>query len=295
MKASNKPPVFEKLFRDRYDEATGTLANSVVNSDQLVEAIQACGVDLGTGNPANFLKDFLRPKSCNANWPDFIKSKRFSAQQIYGKAREKLVFEFVPYDQGQTVPFPDIFSTAAIEEVHLVELVSLPSAARAMGRKDEAWLIQACVHQRIIETHFALHSPLEVVDVFHLQNSVKGKPEIDALFLLSYKAEGTITKALVTFEAKRNELILPNQIKLQITKIGSDCANIKDLNDIQTVVGMACKSFTWNEKRTICLFELAPIAVAVAAKLHAEKRHGDLDIREASKAAYIFEPEIKGI
>ena len=194
-----------------------------MTGDQIVEAIKACGSSLSPRNPPNFLKDFIRKESGNTNWPSSIIAKGYTARQHYGTTGTGHVFEFISYKPGQTVPFPDPYSTDDIETVHLIESISLPSAARAMGRKDEAWLIQACVHQRLVETHFALFSPLDVVDIFHLQNSVKMTPEIDALFLISFKVDKAIKKAFVTFEAKRNELILPDQIKAQMVKIGLDC------------------------------------------------------------------------
>jgi hypothetical protein len=292
---SEKPAVFERLFNTRYDPITGTLTDSVVDREHIAQAIKDAKVTLSQGNPANFLKDFIRTETCNENWPASIAAKKYTARQVYGSTGEKLVFEFVPYESGQTVPFPDPFSTDGINSLHPIESVSLPSAARVMGREDEAWLIQACVHQRLIETHFALESPLVVEDIFHLQNSVKTTPEIDALFLLSYRVGDKRRKALVTFEAKRNELILPDQIKAQITKIGHDCAGNKDLSDIGFVIGMACKSLTRNNQRVICLFELEPVAVAIASKFHAEKRSRELIVTTAKRAAYFFKPEIRGI
>ena len=128
--------------------------DSFVTGDQIVEAIKACGSSLSPRNPPNFLKDFIRKESGNTNWPSSIIAKGYTARQHYGTTGTGHVFEFISYKPGQTVPFPDPYSTDDIETVHLIESISLPSAARAMGRKDEAWLIQACVHQRLVENTF---------------------------------------------------------------------------------------------------------------------------------------------
>lgn len=294
MAKSKKIEIFEALFDARYDHVTGTLTDSFVTGDQIVDAIKARGSTLSPRNPPNFLKDFIRKESGNLNWPPSISAKGYTARQHYGETGLGYVFEFIPYKPDQTIPFPDLYPTdSIIENLHLIESVSLPSAARAMGRPDEAWLIQACVHQRVVETHFALFSPLEVVDIFHLQNSVKMTPEIDAIFLISFKVEGAIKKAIVTFEAKRNELILPNQIKAQIVKLGSDCAKNVDLQDIEYIVGMACKSMRHDKKRVILLFEMEPVAVAVAKTFAGKSEEMELSL--AKRAAYQFKPQIRGI
>jgi hypothetical protein len=295
MAESDKPPVFEKLFNDRWDSATGTLSDSMILSSDIRKAMIDCDSKLSTRNIQNFLKDFIRHPPCNPNWPASLVSKRYTARQVYGKRGAEQVFEFIPYLADQTIPFPDIFGSEDIETVHPIESISLPSAARALGRKDESWLIQSCVHQRLIETHFALNSPLEVVDIFHLQNSVKVTPEIDALFLISFKDGKSIKKALVTFEAKRGELILPDQIKAQIAKMGHECKTKKDLSEIEFVIGMACKSEPKDGRRVIYLFELKPIAVGIAEAFHTGKNAYQLEFERATQAAYEFKPPIRGI
>ncbi|SDP49631.1 hypothetical protein [Afipia sp. GAS231] len=294
-KEPEKPPIFERLFNERYDSVTGKISEPLILRRHIRKAIEECGGKVSDGNIPNFLKDFIRRPTCNTNWPVAISSKRYTARQIYGARGEERVFEFIPYLEGQEVPFPDIFGTGDIQSVHPIESISLPSAARALGREDESWLIQSCVSQRLIETHFALNSPLDIVDIFHLQNSVKVTPEIDALFLIAFRHQKTIKKALVTFEAKRGELILPDQIKSQIAKIGHECSKRKDLKDIEFVIGMACKSLRKDKRRVIFLFELKPIPIAVAEKFHTGKNTHQLVIESASKAAYEFKPAIRGI
>ena len=55
-KESEKPPVIEHLF-EQYEK--GGLPDGLVTSDRIAEAIKATGADLGTANPANFLKDIV--------------------------------------------------------------------------------------------------------------------------------------------------------------------------------------------------------------------------------------------
>lgn len=190
-KLSQKLSVVEHLFAQRFDSTAGAMTDPLVTNDQLVAAIRHCnksfGTSLKTNNPANFLKDYLRSDYRNEDWPVAISSQSFTARQKYRKGR---VFVFMPYEPGQIASFPDPFVLADDADEQTVEAVSLPSIARELGRKDEAWLIQVCVHQRVIQTHFAVYSVLDAVDLFHLQNSLKATPGIDAVFLMTYRTAG---------------------------------------------------------------------------------------------------------
>jgi hypothetical protein len=295
---TRKPEVIERIFRERYDPAAGSIADPVVMSDALVAAIEHCndlgGKQLSTRNPANFLKDYLRSPKRNELWPDALKRARITARQKY---RKKRVFAFAPYGEDQVEPFPDIFTVPEGAQEHVVESVSLASAARALGRRDEAWLIQVCVHQRVVETQFAVHSPLspQAVDLFHLQNSVKTTPEIDAIFLMTLRQGRTTTKALVTLEAKRNEPILGDQVRAQVAQMAKQCRDKRALADISLIVPIAARSQLHNGGRVVALFEMAPIAVADgAAAYDADEEHLlKLDIQ--STVAYRLRPDVSGI
>lgn len=299
MAESQKPPVFEKLFRDRFDEATGSLKplqSWIVTKGDIGGAIRVAAPGLSPENTSNFLKDFIRVnRTANAGWPQYLKDNRYTAHQVYGARGKALVFEFVPYEPGQTEPFPESFDVAGIVSSHPIEAISLPSAARALGRADEPWLIQTCVHQRVIETHFALHSSIPVVDIFHLQNSVKTTPEIDALFLVSFIESGALKKAIVSFEAKRDETILANQIKAQICRIGHDCKTRPGLADIEYVIGMACTTGRIGTERVVYMFELGPVSTTDAEAHFAARTTRTLPIVVASRAAYRFVPKVSGI
>jgi hypothetical protein len=178
LKETQKPIIFEYLFGQRYDSGAKTISDPLITSEDVVSAINYCNANfsttLSTKNPANFLKDFLRSNQRNELWPAPLATAKITARQKYRKGR---VFVFADYLPGQTEPFPDPFEVPSEAPVQKIEGVSLPSAARALGRRDEAWLIQVCVTQRVIQNHFALHSALVVDDIFHLQNSVKATPE----------------------------------------------------------------------------------------------------------------------
>jgi hypothetical protein len=294
---TKKPKVIEHIFKERYDPLTGKISDPIVKSDALLDAIEHCnkspGKTLSTKNPANFLKDYLRSPKRNELWPAVLKKARITARQKYRRGR---VFAFAPYEADQTEPFPDIFVLPANAQEHVVESVSLPSAARALGRKDEAWLIQVCVHQRIVQTHFALHSHHKApLDIFHLQNSVKTTPEIDAIFLLTLGDGQKHTKALVTLEAKRNEPILPDQIRAQVARMAKTCGKEKGLRDVELIVPIAARSGLHNGVRVIALFEMAPLAVAegVAAYDADEEHLLALDI--VSAVPYRLRPDVSGI
>lgn len=94
---TRKPKVIEYIFEKRYDPTTGEIADPIVKSDALVDAIEECnkrpGKTLSTKNPANFLKDYLRSPKRNELWPAALKSARITARQKYRKGR---VFAFAP-------------------------------------------------------------------------------------------------------------------------------------------------------------------------------------------------------
>lgn len=291
-KLAAKPRVIQHLFDKRFNAATGQIDDPVVKNDALVKAIEAVAKDeLSTKNPANFLKDFLRSDRRNDLWPQTLKDARITARQKY---RDKRVFAFAPYSEEQTEPFPDICVLPVDPVVHIVESVSLPSAARALGRSDEAWLIQVCVHQRIVQTQFGLYSEhsKEAIDLFHLQNSVKMTPEIDAIFLLTLKKKG---KVLVTLEAKRNEPILMDQIRAQVSLMAKKCRDTKALSEIEWVVPLAAKSQQHAGSRVIGLFEMGAVSVKEGAEAYDQDREHLLKLDIRSSVAYKFSPAVSGI
>lgn len=293
---SEKPIVFSHLFNSVYDPDSGDVRDSTVTQQHIQEAImllqQEEGISLQVGNPANFLKDFLRSHSRNAWWPQEIAQAGFTARQSYGESR---VFDFVPYTEGQTVPFPDEFLLPGTAPIHPIEAVSLPSAARALGRGDEAWLIQVCVNQRILQTHFALFSDIDVVDLFHLQNSLKGRPEIDAVFLLVFNAGGEQKKALMTLEAKRKDPILPYQIKGQVALMAKQSRKRVDLSDIEFIVPIATSVIRRGGETIIAIFEMAPISVADGVAAYDQRTSHDLPLVIAKSVGYALSPKVSGI
>lgn len=295
-KGSEKPLVFSALFERRYNKATGVFTPQTVTSDELQDLIVVlkaeAGISLSVGNPANFLKDFLRSKTRNEQWPAEIAAAGYTARQSYSEGR---VFDFVPYAPGQAVPFPDEFELREDAPIHRIELVSLPSAARALGRSDKSWLIQVCVHQRILQTHFALFSDIEAVDLFHLQNNLKGTPEIDAVFLLSFRSDGVARKALVTLEAKRNEPVLPDQIRNQIAIMARQTTLRPGLADIEFVVPVAAATVDRGGERVIAIFEMQPVPVADGIAAHNAGSVHDLPISIAKVIGYTLSPPIVGV
>ncbi|ASQ02357.1 hypothetical protein GOC87_03775 [Sinorhizobium meliloti] len=173
---------------------------------------------LSTGNVANFLKDFIRKKTCNRNWPRRLLTQRITARQVYGNEQ---VFEFVEFSSNDTVPFPDRFDPTPELPVIRFESLSIPLEARKLGRQDEPWLIQIAVSQRLIETHLstrAVDCGLLVETLAHLQVSVKTQPEIDATFIATLRTfEGKRIRTYVTVEAKQiGERILEHQVREQV-------------------------------------------------------------------------------
>jgi len=188
-----------------------------MTSDDVLQAVRHCtsvdGIARSEKNPANFIKDLIRKTTASNNWPSNLKALRYTAVQKTGK---KKVFEFVPYAAGQTEPFPDPYKLHSGVQVYAVQSLSMLNEAKMLGRKDEAWLVQTAVNLRVVETHFALVSPLKslITDLIHLQMSLKLRlTEVDAIYLARYRDGADILKAGITCEAKQaDERVLENQL-----------------------------------------------------------------------------------
>lgn len=193
-----------------------------MSQPEIRRTIEALGVKLGVGNPANFLKDIIRGKNANERWPASLSAQRIAARQRF---RQNRVLEFVPFLDGYDVPFPDRFEPTAETPVFDVQSISLPSAARRLGREDETWLTQVMVNLRIVEAQLAFQSRefgSRLRDIVHLQIGMKTQPEIDATFVLTAaprpeKAPGHDEHVFVTCEVKRkDERLLEDQIRFQV-------------------------------------------------------------------------------
>ena len=149
------------------------------------------------------------------NWPKALKQLKYSAVQRTGSGD---VFEFVRYKTGQTEPFPDLHKAKPNTPRYKLQSISLPLAAKKLGRSDEPWLVQTAVNLRVIESHFAIVSELPVVEISHLQMSVKlRQTEIDALFLATLDTGSKRFNAIITCEAKQaRERVLEHQIVNQV-------------------------------------------------------------------------------
>src|SRR5262249_11906998 len=120
---------------------------------------------------------------------------------------------------GQTEAFPECVPPPDAALPHYkIESLSLPLASRRLGRSDEAWLVQVLIRLRVIETHLAMFSQRRIVQLDHLQMSVKlRKSEIDALFLAIEQGDPanpeSLQEVIVCCEAKQmHDDILPDQI-----------------------------------------------------------------------------------
>jgi hypothetical protein len=226
---SKKTEVIELIFDQLWDASSQSLSSSLVTLNRVAQAIvrynrgKPRGEQLGAGNPANFFKDFIRNKdSANRNWPASVFSRGYTAVQRTGK---NSCFEFVPRQPGQTEPFPlQIIHTQSTSAPHRLESISMPLASRRLGRRDESWLMQVLVRLRVIETHLALHSKKNILQLDLLQMSIKQRgAEIDGLFLA---VEGSVSpppstrELLVICEAKmRRDDILEDQIVSQVKTV----------------------------------------------------------------------------
>ncbi|MDR5855858.1 hypothetical protein P9239_18580 [Caballeronia sp. LZ062] len=174
------------------------------------------GSTLSEKNPANFMKDIIRGHGASNMWPERLKQLRYGGRQVTGYGN---VFEFVPYEPGQIEPFPNRFGWHKGVWSHRIQSISMPLATKALGRDDETYLIQVAVKLAVVETHFALRSPLKVIELNHLQIGIKLRLcEVDALFAASYVDEnGDVQQLIITAEAKKkNQRILEEQVIQQV-------------------------------------------------------------------------------
>lgn len=220
MAKSQKPAVIERIYETLLDASTGTLTRTVVTNEDVVSAIAWCktnkGSSLSEKNPANFMKDIIRGQGASGMWPDRLKMLRIGGRQVTGDGN---VFEFVPYEPNQTEPFPNRFGYHKDVWRHEIQSISMPLASKALGRDDETYLIQVAVKLAVVETHFALRSPINVVELNHLQIGIKLRLcEVDSLFSATYVDEhGEMQRMIITAEAKkRNQRILEEQVIQQV-------------------------------------------------------------------------------
>ncbi|MDP9024375.1 MAG: hypothetical protein M3N13_03230 [Candidatus Eremiobacteraeota bacterium] len=263
MSRSRKPQIFEWLFRSRYDfasdawvarfdEATGTIPpeHRLVFAEEITKANVEVKAGLGHNQAANFSKDFLRNASRNTNWPEALRAAGWTVMQVTGKdpATGRLRnFVWQQYANGQSEPFPDewpIPSDTADYDHYRVQSVSMSVPSKQILRLDEARLMQIAVELRVVESHFALHSPLntsdfQVVHIDHLQTGMKQRrAEIDGLFLAQFESRGNegrrvLHPVLIPVEAKRRgQSITSAQVVTQVEEaaaLGVDCEQIVPL------------------------------------------------------------------
>lgn len=278
---SEKTPVIEYLFLKHWDEKKKRLTRTLMTFDDVLLAIRHCnekfGSTLSEKNPANFLKDIVRGQGASAIWPEKLKELRYTAAQRPGDGN---VFEFIPYPTGTDEPFPDIHKPSKSTPRFKIESLSLSLDAKQLGRADEPWLVQTAVNLRVVETHFAVSSRIKVVQISHLQMSVKlRQTEIDALFLAICESEtGERFRTLITCEAKQHrERVLEDQIINQVKAAF-------EITDVDLVVPVGLRAV---KGVGFYLVEFQPVSRALANQLD--------KLELASAAVYELLPPVPGV
>lgn len=265
--ASRKTPVIELLFNDptRWTDRIvgGELIRPIVTLEETNNAIAAINATgrqkaLSTRNPSAFFKDFgRRMKSSEKHWPPSLLAAGYTGQPKKG---QRAAFEFLQLPPGQTTAFlataAEYPRNPATTKLQAIQTLSLPSLAKALGRKDENWLQSLAVSLHIPHTHLALHSDpaLRLIEMGHMQSNMKLRTaEIDGLY------SGTLENRrvlLMTMEAKSDgDDISEPQVIEQIKAIRSLKSIEKFLRDIgaddsavliipmaMKLVGAACSS-----------------------------------------------------
>ncbi len=277
---SKKTKVIENLFFKFWDPETEQLTKSVMSLHDVSNAIQQCneqfGLDLSANNPANFIKDLMRGVNASANWPASVAEFRYTAVQRTGGGD---VFEFIPYAEDQTEPFVDAFKLTGDVSRYPIQSISLPLVTKTLGRSDEAWLIQTAVNLRVIETHFAVSSNLKILELSHLQMSIKlRQTEIDALFFGLMETESGNKHVIVTCEAKHyRDPFIPQQIINQVqAAFGA--------TDVNIVIPLGLKAI---KNTGFYVTEFDAVTRTEAPTLS--------ELKLASHAIYELMPPVKGI
>lgn len=290
--ASDKIPVIERIWQVLQEEGQG---RTVVYFADVLSAIEYCnsqdGVDRSVKNPANFMKDLVRKDNASQNWPASLCAIGMGGRQRVGHDR---VFEFAPYSEGQTEPFPNRYFPSPSLIPIPIQSVSLPLASKALGRRDESWLIQVAVGLYVLEHHFATHSKLPVKELVHLQTGVKlANSEIDGLFrAIIENDEGERSHVLVTCEAKQQgERILVHQIVEQIIAANKSVRSSVPEEElvVSMIIPVAIKAIP--PEGELYVVEFKPWTPAEAEATEADMK----ELEPASEAVYRLLPPVPGI
>jgi hypothetical protein len=289
--ASDKLVVIERIWDVLKAEGQG---RTTVFFKDVTDAIEHCnaldGKDRSAKNPANFMKDLIRSDNASKNWPISLASARIGGRQRVGADR---VFEFQPYAPNQTEPFPNVHMPAPGAEADVLQSLSLPLASKALGRRDESWLVQIAVALNVLEHHFAKRSKLQIKELVHLQTGVKlSGSEVDGLFRAILEQDGERTHVLVTCEAKQQgERILEHQI---VEQIAAAYASVRDSVPeeelaISKIVPVAIKAIP--PDGDIFVVEFEPWLPAEAEAEESALK----DLLPASAGLYRLSPPVPGI
>jgi hypothetical protein len=272
---SQKTQVIEALFFERWDAATGMIADPLVTYADIRRF-------LPSGNVYAFFKDIVRNTvRANAIWPVRVLDQGYTGVQAVAEGG---AFLFVPLPAGQTSAFVSFRSFAPSTQTlrHNIESASLPLASRLLGRGDEPWLIQVAVRLRLIETHLALFSPRVIVAVDHLQMSVKLQPaEVDALFLgVERLPSDELREVIISCEAKSlRDDIIEEQVRRQVITI----ARQRTITQSH-ILPLALKAIAPSE---IYLVEFDLVASVSSAQL--------TSLQPVCEVIYTLQPTVPGI
>lgn len=283
--ASEKTLVIEHLWLTLQAEGR-RIATAEDVRRSIAYCVDAHGIRLKKdSNPFNFMKDLLRGSSVNANWPPSLTASRITAKQSMGDGS---IMEFVPFPEGQDLPFVNPFEPGEDIEVEKLQSISIPLTTKTLGRNDESWLIQVAVNLKVVEHHLATKSPLGFQELTHLQVAVKlgNNSEVDSLFWgVVQKEDNQLSNVIVTCEAKTSkDPILEDQIVRQVRATFKSVASL-GLKFIK-VIPIAIKSIKGG---SIYVVEFEGWTKEQAEDLTLE------ELRVASRGIYSLAPPVPGV
>jgi hypothetical protein len=181
-------------------------------------------------------------------------------------------------------------------DVVRLQSISVPLATKQLGRNDETYLIQVAVKLAVIESHFALTSPLDLIEMSHLQIGIKlRKTEIDSLYSAVLRhPDGSTERVLITAEAKkRNQRILEEQVVQQvkaafkITEPAPTSSRSRPSQPVGPPVDLVVPVAMTAAKNGIYVAEFKPVRRAEAEKFD--------ELELIADALYELVPPVKGI
>lgn len=297
---SDKMKLYEAIFWDRWDEEKQDFKYPdavYVTKTELLEKLRELketqGLKIKLDNAANPFKDTIRHYSRNQNWSNEMHIRGVSGRQSFGEER---IMEFTRYKQGQIEPFPDEFPHDDDFQSTLISVSPIPVFERKFLTPRGGSVAKVIKELDLVGHHLRRFQPFNdgmVARVSYVESNVAGKyVEIDLVYGYEMLVNGIVRQVMLSVEMKRmDEVIIGDQIRAQIVKLGYDCRRSKALaaykpTDFIIAIAVAPRMIAGQEQ--LCMWSTKPIPVNVAAQTDPMLAH-ELEYEIAGREAFRFD------